>query len=308
MKGLELKDRVALHGMMVVAAFIYVFCGLSPCQAAKLTDSQIQAIQANIKNSTDLSTKCLENHNVADQNFTIASSNYQKTSIQGFRQAAEIYGEAKSKFLETRKIFDDAWIQMQLGMENGDLTQVQKGTDIHNTGVQHFNEGIQLLSRAVGIFNQALSESRSRSGSTGTVPSWRTLSTNMGSNWSIPGYPPSSTPQSGFPIAALIILIVTAVTSFRAFKDQRIKDRYILHPWSIVRLKTRYYTLISSGLIHANPMHLTMNLMSFSFFALPLETIIGHAGFVLVYFGSLILSSMVVTARQGTVRHLFLHR
>jgi membrane associated rhomboid family serine protease len=114
-----------------------------------------------------------------------------------------------------------------------------------------------------------------------------------------PFYNSGSQNMGTVPIAALIILIVTGATSFSAFKNQKITDRYILNPWSIVRNKTRYYTLVSSGLIHANPMHLTMNLMSFTFFALPLEGIIGHAGFVLVYFGSLILSSIVVTIRNG---------
>ncbi len=150
---------VSLYAMIFLAAFVYIVSALSPCHAAKLTDGQIQVIQANIYGSTDRITKCLENQDIAEQNCAIASSEFKKTGIQGFRQAAEIYGDAKSKFLETRKIFDDAWIQTQLGMENGCLSQVQKRTDIHNTGVEHFHEGIRLLKRAAWVFNQALSES-----------------------------------------------------------------------------------------------------------------------------------------------------
>jgi hypothetical protein len=154
-----MRKRVSLYAMIFLAAIVCVVSALSPSHAAKLIDGQIRVIQANIRNSTDLSTKCLENHDMADQNCAIASSEFEKTGIQGFRQAAEIYGDAKSKFLETRKIFDDAWSQTQLGMENGSLRQVQEGTDIHKTGVEHFHEGIQLLNRAAVIFNQALSES-----------------------------------------------------------------------------------------------------------------------------------------------------
>jgi hypothetical protein len=292
MKGLELSDRVALYCMMLLAAVICVFWGLSPCQAAKLSDGQTQTIQANIHNSTDFSTKCLELHNNADQNCTTASSNYQKTSTQGFRQAAALYAEARSKSLETRKLFDDAWIQMQYGMENGDLIQVQKGTDLHNNAVQNYNETVQLVNRAGVIFNQAVRENQSHSVPNTIVSSasGRTLPKDMVSNWMIPSFPPAGIPQNGFPTAALSILIATFITSFRAFKDKVLYERYILHPWSIVRYKTRYYTLITNGLIHADPLHLAINLMSFSFFAMPLEGIIGHFRFVLVYFGSLIFS------------------
>ncbi len=296
-----MRDRVALYCMMASTVLICVFWGLSPCRAAKLTDSQIQAIQADIHNSTDFSTKCLELYNNAEQNYTMATTNYQKTIVQGFRQAAALYAEARCKSLETRKLFDDAWIQMQYGMDNGDLTQVQRGTDLHNNAVQHYNEVVQLLNKAAGILNQAVQETQGRSAPNTIVSNGRgrTLPTGMASNWSIPDFPPAGIPQNGFPTAALIILIATFITSFRAFKDKVLYERYILHPWSIVRYKTRYCTLITSGLIHADPMHLAINLMSFSFFALPLEGIIGHFRFILVYFGSLIFSSIIVTMKNG---------
>jgi membrane associated rhomboid family serine protease len=106
-------------------------------------------------------------------------------------------------------------------------------------------------------------------------------------------------PQSGFPTATLTILIATFLTSFRAFRDQLLYERCILNPWSVVQHKIRYYTLISNGLIHTDPIHLTINMMSFTFFALPLEGIIGHFQFVLVYLGSLIFSSIVITVKNG---------
>jgi membrane associated rhomboid family serine protease len=96
----------------------------------------------------------------------------------------------------------------------------------------------------------------------------------------------------------MIILIGTVVTSLQAFKDERIIDKYILHPWSIANHNPRHYTLISCRLIHADPVHLMMNIMSFSFFAFPLETIIGHWRFLTIYVGSLIFSSFFVTAKN----------
>lgn len=285
----------------MVAAFIYVFGGLSTCEAAKLTDNQIQTTQANIRKSTDLSTKCLELYNNANRKYTMASSNFQKTSILGFLEAADVYGEAKSKSLEARNLFDDAWIEMQYGMENGVLAQVQKGTNLHNNAVLHYNEAVQLLNRAGGVFNQAVQENQSRPPTNGIVSSGtgRTPPTDIARNGMTPSFPPASFPQDDFPIVALIILFVTVITSVRALKDKVVYQRYILHPWSIVENKTRYYTLISYGLIHTNSTHLLKNMLSFSLFALPLEGIIGHFRFVLVYFGSLIFSSIIVTMDHG---------
>ncbi len=296
-----MKERVALFRMMVLAALIHVFWGLSPCQAAKLTDSQIQTIQANIKHSKDLSTKCLELNNTADQKYTTASSNFQKATILGFLEAANVYAEAESKSLETRNLFDDARIQMQLGMQNGDYASVQRGIDLHNTAVLHYNEVVQLLNRAGGIFSQAVSENQSRPVPNSMVPNGqgKTPPSDMARNRMTPSFPPAKIPQNSFPTVSFIILISTAITSVRAFKDKVVYQRYILHPWSIVQNKTRYYTLISHGLIHINSMHLLKNMLSFSLFAPPLEGIIGHFRFVLVYFGSLIFSSIIVTMEHG---------
>jgi membrane associated rhomboid family serine protease len=42
-----------------------------------------------------------------------------------------------------------------------------------------------------------------------------------------------------------------------------------------------------------------MNLMSFCFFGLVLETIIGHTRFIMVYLGSLLFSSLVLTVKNA---------
>jgi membrane associated rhomboid family serine protease len=287
--------------MMILAIFFGILSVPSACQASKkLTDSQIQTIQDNIRKCVDLSTQCSELQSNSDQNYSNASSNFQKTSLQGFRQAAELYSEAKTKSSLAGNLFHDAWIQMQYGMQNDDLNQIQKGTDLHNSAVQHYNQITQILSRAAGIFNQTVQESQNRVGANSRANNSQTGLFSINSAPSHPDNLFSDIQRTGtFPIVALIILIMTALISFCAFRDRRLTDRYILQPWSIVHNKTRYYTLVSNGLIHADPMHLTMNLMSFSFFALPLEAIIGHLRFLLVYFGSLLLSSIAVTARQG---------
>jgi membrane associated rhomboid family serine protease len=188
-------------------------------------------------------------------------------------------------------------------LEHGELTTVEEGVKIHNLGVQCYNDGVQLLNSAAQIFDHARQKPKNHSGTSMTATSPGTQSVNTKPTWSIPGLGMPTLPfggaQDSFPIVAVIILIGTTITSLQAFADPQLFEKYILHPWSIVNHKARYYTLLSSGLIHADPMHLMMNLMSFCFFGLVLETIIGHARFLLVYAGSLLFSSLVLTVKNA---------
>lgn len=92
------------------------------------------------------------------------------------------------------------------------------------------------------------------------------------------------------PVASLI-LIFTVVTSIYAFNDHTIYGKFMLHPYSVYR-KNKLYTLITSGMIHSDWMHLIFNMMTFFFFAFTLEAQIGSWRFGLIYFLSLILSDI----------------
>lgn len=92
------------------------------------------------------------------------------------------------------------------------------------------------------------------------------------------------------PVASLI-LIFTVVTSIYAFNDHTLYGKFMLHPYSVYR-KNKIYTLITSGLIHSDWMHLIFNMMTFFFFAFSLEAQIGSLRFGLIYFLSLILSDI----------------
>jgi len=54
----------------------------------------------------------------------------------------------------------------------------------------------------------------------------------------------------------------------------------------------RYYTFLTSGLIHADMGHLFFNMFSFYFFAPELERQIGHWQFLAIYVVSLVLSDV----------------
>ncbi|MET3112712.1 membrane associated rhomboid family serine protease [Pedobacter sp. CG_S7] len=98
------------------------------------------------------------------------------------------------------------------------------------------------------------------------------------------------------PVATLIF-IFTIVTSIYAFNDTVLYGKFMLHPYSVYR-KNKVYTLITSGLIHANWMHLIFNMFTFYFFAFKLEATIGHWQFGLIYFLGLILSDLPTVVKH----------
>src|ERR1700759_1891 len=88
---------------------------------------------------------------------------------------------------------------------------------------------------------------------------------------------------------ACVIFAVTLITSFIAFSNDWVYENFILHPYYVYQGK-RLYTLITSGLIHLDLMHLFFNMFTFYFFAFPIEKALGHWQFGLLYGLSLILS------------------
>ena len=92
------------------------------------------------------------------------------------------------------------------------------------------------------------------------------------------------------PIAS-VIFVITIITSVMAFNNVELLSNLILHPYSVARNK-KTYTVITSGLIHNDWMHLLFNMFSYYFFAFPLERAMGHWQFGLLYVASLILSDL----------------
>ena len=92
--------------------------------------------------------------------------------------------------------------------------------------------------------------------------------------------------------ASILILVITIGASLWAFyRDQTLFRKWILHPYSFVRQR-RWFTLITSGLLHGDWMHLIFNMLTFYFFAFTLERFVGSINFIIIYFGSMALSSI----------------
>lgn len=103
------------------------------------------------------------------------------------------------------------------------------------------------------------------------------------------------------PVAS-IIFVFTIVTSLYAFYDQSVYGKFMLHPYSVSKGEN-VYTLITSGLIHADWMHLFFNMFTFYAFAFTLEQMMGSWQFGLMYFLALILSDLPTVFRHKNDFH-----
>jgi len=90
---------------------------------------------------------------------------------------------------------------------------------------------------------------------------------------------------------AWVIFVITIAVSLLAFSNEHLYHRFMLHPYSAYRGQETY-TVITSGFIHRDWMHLIFNMMTFYFFAFTLERYLGHWQFGLLYMLSLILSDL----------------
>lgn len=90
--------------------------------------------------------------------------------------------------------------------------------------------------------------------------------------------------------AALVIFIATIVISLIGlFSSPKLIDSSLFRPYWFLRRK-QYSTVIMSGFVHADLMHLIFNMMTFYFFAFPLERYIGSTRLVVLYLAGLLIS------------------
>lgn len=93
------------------------------------------------------------------------------------------------------------------------------------------------------------------------------------------------------PVASIIFVFTLVTSVYGLWGNPNINARFMLHPYSIARRK-HWYTILTSGLIHADFGHLLFNMLTYYFFAFQLETVIGHWQFAVLYIAGLILSDI----------------
>lgn len=106
------------------------------------------------------------------------------------------------------------------------------------------------------------------------------------------------------PVAS-VFFAVTIATSIYAFSNPQLYGSMMLHPYSIHRDKSKWYTVFTSGIIHADWGHLLFNMITFYYFGFALERFfvqvsggIGHLYFALLYIVSLVLSDIPTIVQQ----------
>lgn len=99
------------------------------------------------------------------------------------------------------------------------------------------------------------------------------------------------------PVALVIGMVTLAASLYLLIADQRLFLYLMLHPYSFVRGKRRY-SLLTSGLIHADFSHLLFNMFSFYFFAFALEAYTGHWQFAVIYLVSLMTADIPTIIRH----------
>ncbi len=89
---------------------------------------------------------------------------------------------------------------------------------------------------------------------------------------------------------ATVILAVTIATSLLGmYRMPRIIDRCLFRPYFFLR-RRQYDTIYLSGFVHADLGHLLFNMVTFFFFAFPMERYVGTPRFLILYFVGLVVS------------------
>ncbi|MBN1131854.1 MAG: rhomboid family intramembrane serine protease [Bacteroidales bacterium] len=103
-------------------------------------------------------------------------------------------------------------------------------------------------------------------------------------------------------MVTLVIVVVTSVSSLLAFRSRRLFSGMELSPYSIIR-SGEYHRLITHAFLHADYVHLIINMVVLYFFGTAVESkfrgleeqgiiFSGTFFFVLLYFGSIVLSTV----------------
>jgi len=91
---------------------------------------------------------------------------------------------------------------------------------------------------------------------------------------------------------ALLIFAITLVASLAGLYAQpQVIERSLFRPYWFLRRK-QYATIVTSGFVHADLPHLIFNMVTFWFFAFPLEKQIGPVRFAVLYVLGLVVSDL----------------
>ena len=100
-----------------------------------------------------------------------------------------------------------------------------------------------------------------------------------------------------------ILIGVIVVVSYMCFNNRGLFEKLALIPYVVVR-NNQWYRLISHGFVHADTMHLLVNMFTFWSFGTYIESAFGYLGFSTwaylgLYFGGMIFASVYDIAKKS---------
>lgn len=87
----------------------------------------------------------------------------------------------------------------------------------------------------------------------------------------------------------MIFAVTIAISLIGMYRVPQIIDRCLFRPYYFLR-RRQYETIITSGFVHADLGHLLFNMITFYFFAFPMEDFISTTPFLILYLFGLIAS------------------
>ena len=101
----------------------------------------------------------------------------------------------------------------------------------------------------------------------------------------------------GLGTAATLFGVTIVVSLLGLYVAPQIIERNLFRPYWFQR-RGDYWTAITSGFVHADLTHLLFNMMTFYFFAFPLERTIGPLRLLALYLFALVLSNLAPCVKQ----------
>jgi membrane associated rhomboid family serine protease len=95
--------------------------------------------------------------------------------------------------------------------------------------------------------------------------------------------------ESGQEGATVLFALTIGASLAGLYASPKIIERSLFRPYFFLR-KNQYVTMYTSGFVHADMTHLLFNMVTFYFFAFPLERYIGTIRFLILYAVGLTLS------------------
>ncbi|PWH81931.1 rhomboid family intramembrane serine protease [Algibacter marinivivus] len=92
-------------------------------------------------------------------------------------------------------------------------------------------------------------------------------------------------------LVTVIIIAANVIISYKGFGDYSFFDKYKFHVGGVRR--GEQIRMVSSGFLHADTQHLLFNMLSLYFFADVVIALLTPIQFLLVYFGSLLVGSLL---------------